>query len=276
MQRTTDILSYKVVGGLSNEPLTISRYAFKLLLKEENTAELLTLYLFYLHIRKKENTEYFKCPVSFIMSSLKWGRDKVRKYKKILIELGFIYDGCVKNENGKVIQWLVGIRYIDKNHGGVCFQGGGKRKEKTKKRKQKKKGDKKEKKRKEINKEKKSPFFARENNNKIELIMDKINSELSKEFIKNKTFQNNLKDWLLIRKEKRSPVTETVIKRFINRTKTFPIEIMTQALENSANNGWTGCFPEKVNNKITKPNNTTTNGYQSGTRKFKDYDEITQ
>lgn len=270
MERTK-ITKYKVMGGLEEEPLTLSRYAFNFLAKQERSSDITMLYLFYWNIRKQENTEYFTCPIEKAMSFLSWGRDKVKRHKQTLIQLGFIHETQEKDIlTGRFTRWLIGVNYIDKTHPPENPAGGKKRKRKKKEKEKEKKNQKKNKE-KEINKEKEKGGFSREG--KHGTLMESINIQLPKEFVNNQPFQNNLSDWIKIRMEKKAPLTETVISRFVSRTGKYSIETMTKALEASADNGWTGLFPERLTetgqNKVNKP----TNGYRSGTRKFKDYDE---
>jgi hypothetical protein len=57
------------------------------------------------------------------------------------------------------------------------------------------------------------------------------------------------------RKEKRKPITPNAAERFFKEWDNYPIDIITQCVQQSAVNGYTGVFP----NKYVKPKESTHN-----------------
>lgn len=72
---------------VEDEPITISKITFDILLKEEDPANLIALYSFYYYTVKFNRT----IPtINHVIKNLKWTRGRIRKTRKSLIELGLI------------------------------------------------------------------------------------------------------------------------------------------------------------------------------------------
>ena len=67
-----------------------------------------------------------------------------------------------------------------------------------------------------------------------------------KEWKNDKSFQESIKDFIQHRKEKGSKLTKVAASRLAKKLTNHPIQIATQALELSMENGWQGVFPESV------------------------------
>jgi len=91
----------------------------------------------------------------------------------------------------------------------------------------------KENKLKKINKKKFSP-------------MEEFKAHLPKEWIQDKLFMDALNDFCLHRKEKKNALTKISIKRLSNKLKEYPIAIAKMALEKTLENGYSGLFPESI------------------------------
>lgn len=87
--------------------VTVSR-----LLKEEDGADLISLYVFLCYTARWQKTSRPKCSVSYISSGLRWGERKVQVMKSQLARLGLIEDVRSVDESGKVVGWFVKVRHM--------------------------------------------------------------------------------------------------------------------------------------------------------------------
>lgn len=84
-----------------------------LFLAQDDPASCIALYTFYYYTAKWQNTNQIKASISYTAKGIKWGEDKVRKYKKILIGLGLIEDvRNIDKETNKVLGWYIKLNYI--------------------------------------------------------------------------------------------------------------------------------------------------------------------
>lgn len=91
----------------------LSKQTIDLLLKEKNPSDLIALYVFYYYTAKWQGTNKAKATVGYAAKGLKWGRDKTRKAKIKLTDLGLISDErTVSKKTGKVSGWYVKINYL--------------------------------------------------------------------------------------------------------------------------------------------------------------------
>lgn len=72
------------------DPIVFSHKLIDLLQKQEHPVEVMALYLLY-RVTIQSNNQT-KCTVAELMNELKWGVDKVQKYRKVLLRLGVIKD----------------------------------------------------------------------------------------------------------------------------------------------------------------------------------------
>lgn len=104
---------------IENNLLILSKQTMDLFLAQENPGELIALYSFYYYTAKWQKTNQIKASISYTAKGLKWGEDKVRKYKKVLIDLGLIEDFKRVNETSKKVEgWYIKVSYIwkEENH----------------------------------------------------------------------------------------------------------------------------------------------------------------
>lgn len=108
----------KVFYEEENEPIVLSKPLFDLLLKQEKFAELIALYSFYYYTAKWQKTNTPKAVNSYVARGLQWGGDKVKKYKKQLIELGLLETVRKKNETtNQIIGHYIKVNFIwSKDH----------------------------------------------------------------------------------------------------------------------------------------------------------------
>ena len=89
-----------------------------------------------------------------------------------------------------------------------------------------------------------------------------IYKNIPKDWSENNNFYESLLSYLNHRKQKNQTPTEEASRRMGMKLSRYPIEIAIAALDRSADNGWTGVFPESVKN------NRQTQTVNSGSRKF--------
>lgn len=83
----------------------------KIISNGEKVAECLALYDFYYYTAKRQKTNRPWATVSFCAKGLQWSREKVRKVRKILLELGLIKD---IHASGQIQKAYVQLNYITK------------------------------------------------------------------------------------------------------------------------------------------------------------------
>ncbi|MCK9429599.1 MAG: hypothetical protein M0R17_06305 [Candidatus Omnitrophica bacterium] len=108
----------KVSYDENEEPIVLSKPLSDLILKQDHPAELLSLYWFYYYTAKWQRTNIPRATNDYVADALKWGSDKVKKYRKILIQLGLIETIQRKNENNNQITgYYTKVKFIwSKDH----------------------------------------------------------------------------------------------------------------------------------------------------------------
>ena len=95
------------------EPIVVSKITSDILLKQEKPAELMALYWFYYYTAKWQGTNQPKVTTSYVAEGLKWGKDKIIKAKKQLIDLNLIEDKITRNKNtGKINGHYIVVKFI--------------------------------------------------------------------------------------------------------------------------------------------------------------------
>lgn len=97
---------------ISEEPIVLSKALLDTFLKQDKPSELISLYTFYYYTAKWQQTNQPKATTGYVAEGLKWGRDKVIKYKKQLIELGLIEDIQNRDESGKLIGHYIHVNFL--------------------------------------------------------------------------------------------------------------------------------------------------------------------
>ena len=92
--------------------IIISKQTSDLFLKQENPADVLSLYWLYYYTAKWQETNQPKCSTGYVAKGLNWSMEKVKRTKKVLIELGLIEDIRQTNQQGKITGWYIKINYI--------------------------------------------------------------------------------------------------------------------------------------------------------------------
>lgn len=96
--------------------LILSKQTMDLFLKQDNPADLISLYTFYYYTAKWQKTNQPKASTAFVAKALHWGKDRVIKVKKILEELGLITNvRHTEKKTKKVIGWFIRLNYLWKS-----------------------------------------------------------------------------------------------------------------------------------------------------------------
>jgi hypothetical protein len=84
-----------------------------LLLESEHPSDLIALYMFYYYTAKWQKTNQIKATESYVRVALKWGEDRFRRSKKLLVELGLIKNIKIKDSNSsKIIGHYIQLNLI--------------------------------------------------------------------------------------------------------------------------------------------------------------------
>lgn len=103
---------------INQEPIVISKITSDIFLKQEHPADLMALYWFYYYTAKWQKTDKAKATTSYAAKGLKWSEDRIRRTKKILIQLGLIEDITSRDKNtNKITGHYIYVKFIwwDKN-----------------------------------------------------------------------------------------------------------------------------------------------------------------
>lgn len=96
---------------INSEPIVLSKVTSDILLKQEKPADVLALYVFYYITAKWQNQKNARCTTEYAANGLKWTGTRIRKTKKILIELGLIENVIKKDSTGKIIGHYVRVNF---------------------------------------------------------------------------------------------------------------------------------------------------------------------
>ena len=99
---------------LENLLITLTVPTIEKMLKHENGADLIALYVFYNRQAKIQETNQTWSNDIFVRKGLHWGVDRLSNAKKLLIELGLIEIIRKTNAQGKVVKWYLKLNYIIK------------------------------------------------------------------------------------------------------------------------------------------------------------------
>lgn len=80
----------------------------------DHPADCMALYIHYYYTAKWQKTNVTHSTTAYSAKALKWSLDRVRKTKKVLLDLGLIEDITRKSQKGKIIGHYIKIRYIFK------------------------------------------------------------------------------------------------------------------------------------------------------------------
>lgn len=96
---------------VTEEPVILSKVTSDILLKQEKPSDVLALYLFYYITSKWQDQKNAYCTTSYTAKGLKWSEKRVRKIKRVLIELGLIEDLVKRDSSGKVVRHFIKVNF---------------------------------------------------------------------------------------------------------------------------------------------------------------------
>lgn len=96
---------------IANELLIINKVTIERILKFENPADCLALYVFYYSTAKWQKTNIVKATDKYVQEKLGWGLIRVRKTKEILTQNGLI-EIVQRRTQGKIQGWYIKVAYM--------------------------------------------------------------------------------------------------------------------------------------------------------------------
>lgn len=103
--------------GIENEMIVLLKGTIDRFLEEDNTCDLISLYVFYYYTAKWQKTNQPKATDNYVMNGLKMGKVKFSKAKKTLQELGLIEQVTSRSASGRVTGHYIKLKYImSKSH----------------------------------------------------------------------------------------------------------------------------------------------------------------
>lgn len=103
---------YKIeLMDIADDLLIINKKTIDTLMKLDNCADCIALYVFYYKTAKWQKTNQIKANDEYVKKSLKWGRDKIMRTKATLKEHGLI-DVIQERKDGKISGWYIKLSYI--------------------------------------------------------------------------------------------------------------------------------------------------------------------
>ena len=102
-------------------PISITKITCDRLLAEDHPVGIMALYMFYYYTKVWQEKQYpwmkdIKSTTSFAARGLNVSEEKVRKWKKKLVELGLIEDIVSRDENGKIQGHFIRVKYTLEDH----------------------------------------------------------------------------------------------------------------------------------------------------------------
>ena len=95
---------------IANELLIINKITIDRILKLENSADCLALYMLYYITCQMQNTNIIKANDSYVKKSLHWGLQKIKKIKTILQEKDLI-EIVQRRQQGKIQGWYINVKH---------------------------------------------------------------------------------------------------------------------------------------------------------------------
>ncbi len=99
------------LNDVSDKLLIVPQRTIEILLKLDNGADCLALYIFYYKTAKWQKTNQIKASDAYVLKSLGWGKKKLATAKEALKEKGLIAIVQQRSE-GKIDGWYIKVNYI--------------------------------------------------------------------------------------------------------------------------------------------------------------------
>jgi len=104
------------LNDIASALLIINKNTIEKIIKSDydNKFDLLSLYVFYYYTAKWQNTNQPKATDVYVRKCLKIGRDRLKKAKDNLEDIGLIKNIVRRNGQGEIIGWYVKVDYVAK------------------------------------------------------------------------------------------------------------------------------------------------------------------
>lgn len=104
-----------IIEGAPEDLLIIlTKHTIDIFLREDNSADLIGLYVFYYYTAKWQRTNQPKCTDEYVMNGLSWGDIRFKRAKDKLVKLGLITQVHQRAE-GRIIGWYIKLNFIFKD-----------------------------------------------------------------------------------------------------------------------------------------------------------------
>ena len=98
--------------NIEDEPIVIHKSIIDKFLKKDKPGDLIALYLFYYYTAKWQKTNQPKSTTGYSANGLKWTKNRIRKAKQQLIEIGLIEDIQSRDDQNKVTGHYIKVKFI--------------------------------------------------------------------------------------------------------------------------------------------------------------------
>lgn len=75
-------------------------------------SDALALYVAYVGVVQWQQTNRVRATTGFMAERMGWGKEKLKKVKKLLVDNGYVEDYKKRNEENKIIGWYVQVKYL--------------------------------------------------------------------------------------------------------------------------------------------------------------------
>ncbi len=96
---------------IEHRPISIPKATIDLLLKQDEPAGLMSLYLFYYYTAIWQETNQPRVTTAYVVKGLKISEARVRRYKKTLLRLHLIKEVIKRDEQQKITGHFIRVRY---------------------------------------------------------------------------------------------------------------------------------------------------------------------
>ena len=239
------------LNDIADDLLILNKITIDTLFKLDNCTDCISLYVFYYKTAKWQKTDTIKANDLYIQKSLKWGTKKIRETKKTLKENGLI-DIVQRRKNNKIEGWYIRVSYLvsQKKTEDISIN------VEESKNAPKQQVDEATSSFEEINALKE---IIKSLKKEIEMLKKKERKttfdELIEKYTSDLEIQELLKEWLKVRKSKRSAMTDRAIQLNLNKldklSKESNMDVKTY-LEEVISRGWAAFYKINDYSKTTK------------------------
>lgn len=108
-------MNKNIIGGSPEDLLVIlTKHTLDVFLREDNSSDLIGLYVFYYYTAKWQRTNQPKVTDGYVMNGLSWGKKRLKMAKQKLLKFGLITQVQARKDN-KIEGWYIRLNFIMKN-----------------------------------------------------------------------------------------------------------------------------------------------------------------